>query len=97
MSYLWHRSLALKPSPHPVVDTLRLPPAGIDTFEAIGLVTIEGCRLLLDDLDVLCRGHLSLSSAQTSIKNRSFLRYGCFVIFIPLLSLDGVFSDNAKE
>lgn len=39
--YLWHSSLAFKPPPHPVINTLRLPPAGIDAFEAIALVAVE--------------------------------------------------------
>src|ERR1700761_177288 len=35
-THLRHSSLPLKPSPHPIIDALRLPPAGVDAFEAVG-------------------------------------------------------------
>lgn len=41
MSYLGHGRLSLEASPHAVVDTLGLPPAGVDTLEAVTLVALE--------------------------------------------------------
>lgn len=41
VSYLGHRRLSLEASPHAVVDTLGLPPAGVDTLEAVTLVALE--------------------------------------------------------
>ena len=52
MAYLRHSSLPLEPPPHSIVNTLRLPPAGVDAFEAVGLVAVEGVGVLLHDLDV---------------------------------------------
>ena len=40
-TYGWHGSLALKPSPHSIVDTLRLPPARVYTFEPVALMPVE--------------------------------------------------------
>jgi hypothetical protein len=41
VSHLWHSGLALEASSNTIVDTLRFPPAWVDTFEAIALVTVE--------------------------------------------------------
>lgn len=58
-THLWHSNVALKPPPDTVVDTLGLPPAGVDAFEAIALVAVEARRALLQDRDVaLCGDHL---------------------------------------
>jgi hypothetical protein len=40
-SYLWHGRLALEPPPHTIVDALGLPPAGVNAFESIALVSVE--------------------------------------------------------
>ena len=44
-TYLWHSSLALEPSSNSIVDTLRLPPAGIDTHVCVTLVSVEALRV----------------------------------------------------
>lgn len=62
-THLRHRRLPLEPSPHSVVDALRLPPARVDAFEAVGLMAVEAVRVLLHDRDVLLRGdHLAQMS-----------------------------------
>ena len=40
-TYRGHNHAALKTSSDTVVDTLRLAPAGVDTLEAVTLVTLE--------------------------------------------------------
>lgn len=61
-THLRHSSLTLEPSPDPVVNAMRLPPARGDTFEAVALVTLELRSALLDDRDVaLGGGHLQRS------------------------------------
>jgi hypothetical protein len=45
VSHLWHSSLALEASSDTIVDTLRFPPARVDAFEAIALVTVEALRI----------------------------------------------------
>ena len=68
-THLWHSSLSLESPPHSVVNALRLPPAGVDAFEAVGLVAVEGRRVLLDDRDVLlCRDHLPAYQSATPMR-----------------------------
>ena len=46
-TYRWHSSLTFKPSSHPVVNALGLPPTGVDAFESITLMAVEAlcaCR-----------------------------------------------------
>jgi hypothetical protein len=58
-THLWHNSLTLEASPHAIINTLRLPPAGSDAVEAVALVAVEAVRALLDDRDMLgCGDHL---------------------------------------
>jgi len=52
-----HGSLSFEPSPHSVVNTLRLPPCRRNTFEAVALVAFELVGPLLDDGDVFLCGH----------------------------------------
>lgn len=62
VTHLWHDSLSLEPPSHSVINALRLPPARVDAFEAIGLMAVEGRRALLHDRNVLlCRDHLQRS------------------------------------
>lgn len=68
-THLRHSSLTLEPSPDPVVNAMRLPPARGDTFEAVALVTLELRSALLDDRDVaLGGGHLQDSQYRTTVK-----------------------------
>ena len=57
--------MSLEPSSHSVINTLRLPPAGIDAFEAIGLMAVECVSVLLHDLDVFCRGDHLITPRQS--------------------------------
>lgn len=49
---LGHRNLALEPSSNPVVNTLGLPPALLDTVVPVRLVPLEVLCALLDNGDV---------------------------------------------
>lgn len=40
-AYLWHGRLSLEPSPHTIVDSLRPPPVGRNTFETVTLMAVE--------------------------------------------------------
>jgi hypothetical protein len=65
-TYAGHGSSALEPSPDAIVDTLGLTPVWLDTFEAIGLMSVETrgpCRDCSSD-------HVS-STFHSSIKNCS--------------------------
>lgn len=56
-----HSSLPFEAPSHPIIDTLRFPPAWVNAFVVIALVTVEALRPLFHDLDVLLRGdHLAL-------------------------------------
>lgn len=58
-THLRHSSLALETSPHTVVDTLWLSPAGVHAHEPVALVAVEVRSALLHDRDVLlCGDHL---------------------------------------
>ena len=48
-THLWHRRLALEPSPHSVVDSLGFSPAWVHAHEPVGLMAVEARSVLLDD------------------------------------------------
>ena len=52
LTYRWHNSLALKSPPHSVVDTFRFPPACVNAFVGVALVTIEALWVCADDKSV---------------------------------------------
>ena len=84
LTHLWHDSLALEAPAHPVVDTLWLSPARINTFESIGLVAVEMRSALLYDWYVLLRGgHLDKEMSSISSKRIerlwALLRLSCCV------------------
>jgi hypothetical protein len=62
VSYLWHGRLALESPPHAIVDTLRLPPARVNAFESIALVSVEALGV--------CSNRESLSATSSSKFNR---------------------------
>ena len=43
-TYRWHNSLSLEASSDTVVNTLRLSPAGVDTFVGVALMSVETLR-----------------------------------------------------
>lgn len=68
LTHLRHNSLTLESPPDTVVNALRLPPAGVDAFEAVALVAVEGRSLLLDDGDVLlCGDHLCAGETRETV------------------------------
>lgn len=44
LTYRWHNHLALEPSSDTIVNTLRLSPAGVETFVCVALMTMETLR-----------------------------------------------------
>jgi len=43
-TYRWHGQVALEAPPHPIIDTLGLPPCWGDALEPIALVPSEALR-----------------------------------------------------
>lgn len=72
-THLWHGGLTAESTAHGIVDTLWLPPAGVDALEAVGLVAVEARSALLHDRDVLLRGgHLKTSISTRAIEFREW-------------------------
>lgn len=87
-TYRWHSNLALEPSSDSVVDTLRLPPARVDTHIGVALVAVEAlgaCQsfrpstlqiLTIHDLCERLRPHNSLRGYSFILKDlREELRF----------------------
>jgi hypothetical protein len=51
-TYLGHRELALESAPHPIVNTLGLPPSLLYAFIAVGLMPPTKCRVSRSDLSI---------------------------------------------
>ena len=49
LSYLWHSSLTLESPSHSVVDTLRFPPAWVNTFESVALMAVEALSVWIQE------------------------------------------------